>query len=381
MNAERLHAIVLALRADLAATESPDLVPQLAQSLRQQVQDPAQPAHQVQVSQFRTQLEERLAQAPSNRFPPAWRQVVEEFGVADLLGEALRDRIRAIFERNEITPSAAADELAAIAEKLQALRTALDQLIAGLDFFGTGAEELAPGEFEVGFLIPRDAVGNELEELGKEFVGLKKILGPFMELTIGSRPDLEVRSISTSWFQVFLESPQGTALCLAAAVERIVALYKSLLDIRLAQQQLKDAGVPDEKTEGIKEHATGHMAAGIAQLADELLAEFGQNVEPDRVNELRVELKLSLNKIANRIDRGYNVDVRAGELPPEDEEALDDAEAAATRHAAEAIAAKQQALQFMNLTGRPILELPEGDENDHADADPMEDNPEAGDPE
>ena len=47
-----------------------------------------------------------------------------------------------------------------------------------------GTDDLAPGEVEVGFLIPRTAVENELGHLGREFNLLKRILGPSLK----SRP-------------------------------------------------------------------------------------------------------------------------------------------------------------------------------------------------
>jgi hypothetical protein len=207
LNAERLHAIALAVRDDLAATEEVSLVQQLAASLRQQVQAPAEPTYGVQTSELRQQLNARLAGAPSNTFSAAWHQTLEELGIADLLGEKLRQRIEEIFLRNEITQAAAADELEVIAQEVQNLDANLNQLIAAYASFGIGAEELAPGEFEIGFLIPRDAVDDELGQLGREFVELKKeILGPIQELATGTRSDLTVSVISSSDFQVFLEA-------------------------------------------------------------------------------------------------------------------------------------------------------------------------------
>jgi hypothetical protein len=41
---------------------------------------------------------------------------------------------------------------------MQRLTEALDNLITAFDFFAIGAEALPPGEFEVGFLVPRPAV-------------------------------------------------------------------------------------------------------------------------------------------------------------------------------------------------------------------------------
>lgn len=143
--------------------------------------------------------------APSNDFPPTWIQVEEELGVEHLLGERLGVTVREIFARNQITPSVAATEIEAVFAELQSASTQLDQLVAAMGHFRIGAEELKPGKAEVDVLIPRPAVGNRLDELGQEFIDLQRLLGPFLELGTGSRPAVEVATISSSDFGVFLD--------------------------------------------------------------------------------------------------------------------------------------------------------------------------------
>lgn len=231
-----------------------------------------------------------------------------------------------------------------------------------MDALKVGAEELEIGKFEVGVLIPREAVSNELKPFGKELLQLNKILVPFLELGTGERPDYEIRSISSSEFQLFLEAAGPAAACIAIAVERVVALYKQLLEIRIARKKLKEAGVSEKDLHGISTHADKHMETGIEKIAKEVLSEFGKHLDDGRKNELSVELKVSLTGIARRIDRGYNIEVRAGLPPPDEQEAEgegDGGPGSPTRHNIEAVAAAQDGLKFMNLSGSPILSLPE----------------------
>lgn len=366
MNAERLHAIVNALVEELAATNTPALVRQLASAL-QQPQDPNQ---QQAAGTHRQQLQQALTDAPSNEFSPAWRQSLEELEVADLFGSTLLEGVESILARNEITPSAAAAELTPIADRLDSLNTALGAMSQGFEYFNIGAEELEAGDFEIGFLIPRQAVDEELQGLGDEFGRLKRILGPFLELATGVREDVRVRSIASSDFQVFLESTPAVALLVATAVERLLASYSNILSIRLAHKQLKESGVPEDRLAGIQSEADERMESDIGQLVDELL-EANQRTDRGRANELRTELVNSLNALANRIDQGYNVEVRAGEVPePEDEEEEESEETAKRRELARAVLEKQKSLQFMNLTGRPILELHEVTEPGSLDTEP-----------
>ncbi len=99
--------------------------------------------------------------------------------------------------------------------------------------FDIEEEEPAPGEFEIGFLIPRDAVGNELGELGEELVELKKeILGPIQELATGTRTDVTVSMISSSEFQVFLEVLPDVAAMLSQIVVELYQAYERIMSIR-----------------------------------------------------------------------------------------------------------------------------------------------------
>jgi hypothetical protein len=208
-----------------------------------------------------------------------------------------------------------------------------------------------------------------LKPLGEEFVALNGVFAPFVELTTGSRPGLALRGISSSAFLVFLHSTPAVAACIATAVERVVHLYKTLLEIRLAREQLESSGVTRDELAGVDAHANAHMEAGIAQLADELVEErAAPTLDEGRRNELRTEVRLSLNAIANRIDRRYHIDVRVG-LPPEVEEGDEDGEDVppedpATAAAREEVRAKQEGLRYLNLSGSPILELPEGSPED-----------------
>src|SRR5437763_277958 len=104
VNAERLHAIVNELKAELGDTEAPSLMQQLVQGLQAMAQQPGQSGPEEQVSQVRRQLTENLSAAVSNGYSPAWRQAAKELGVADLLGNALLETVEEIFARNEITP-------------------------------------------------------------------------------------------------------------------------------------------------------------------------------------------------------------------------------------------------------------------------------------
>jgi hypothetical protein len=359
VNAERLHAIARTLSEELDQFGTPTTLRQLTSSLRQSAQDPGQPAYQNQAAEARSALSTALVDAPSNDFSPAWRDAIHEMGIDRLLGTGLRDEVEAIFAQNELTPVAAADQLDPLADQLEELHRSLSNITSAFDFLNIGAETLGPGEYEIGFLIPRDEVNEDLAALGREFVQLERILKPFLELSTGSRPDVRVRSISSSEFQVFLDSAPAMALMIATAAERIITVYEKVLNIRLAHQKLKDSEVPDSVLSEVSHVAETKMEADIEAIADEILSANAPS-DDGRANELRVELRHSLNAMANRIDRGFNIEVRVGEIPPPDDDADDDtADDHEVRSQADAVRALQDRLTFRNIEGEPFLQLTE----------------------
>lgn len=199
---------------------------------------------------------------------------------------------------------------------------------------------------------------------------MRKILLPLVGLATGSRPGLNVRTISSSDFTAYLAAVPAAAACVAYAVERIINSYKGILEIRELHARLRNEQVPDDRLEGLKEHVDERMSAELDSLAEELRAEFGGHLDRGRANELVTEIRKSLNAIANRIDQGYNVEVRHEPLPAE-EDVTDDGEPEEPSGPdyGGIVLERLVGLQFINLTGDTILSLPEGDKADSGEPD------------
>lgn len=363
MNAERLHAIVNAVREDVRTWNVTGLMEQLVSALQNQVNQPTAPQFQDQVGHHFRGLSEALTKMAINSYVPTWKQTLDETGVRRLLGNSLKEQIEAILLRNQITPSVALQELQELHRALQTLMTALENLTNGLDRLAIGSEELKAGECEVGLLVPRGFVDNRLDKLGDEISELDHILEVFAEVATGSRPSFVVRTISSTDFALFLETAPAVGACVAVAVERIVALYKQLLEIRRLHNELAQQNVERKSLKGIEEHANGMMEKGIETLVKDLLNDFYKNGDDGRRNELKVELRFALKKIANRVDRGFNLEVRM-EQPEPTEPSESDANARdETSKHFERIASAAQTLSYVKLEGEPILSLPESSED------------------
>lgn len=358
MNVERLHVIAQAVLNDLERTDLEDTLQNLVTSLQNQVNQPNQPQHQQRVSEILTSLFQALATAPNNDFPPSWRQALTELGGEGLLGLELRTTVEEIFSRNQITPSVALDEIKQLHTQVHDFREAFVLIINAFEHLEIGADDLAPGECELGVLVPRSFVKNKLENFGEELRELDKIFNVFAEVVTGSRPGFDIRSISSSDFSMLIDVVPEIGACLAIAVERIVALYKQLLEIRKLRNELKDQGIPKQKLKGIEDHANTVMDNGIEKLTPELIKQFYKKGDDGRKHELSMDLKYALKKIAGRIDRGYNIEIRVEPLEADAEEDTGEAPPAVFQHI-QTIRSAAQALQYIKKEGEPILSLPE----------------------
>jgi hypothetical protein len=360
MNVERLHAIAFALREDLNSSEALLLLQNLVSSLSAQISQPNQPQHQQNTSQFFTQLVQALANSQVNSFSPTWRQVLDEIGASRLLGNGLAERIRDTFLRNQITPSVAQQELQTYFNEVQQLFSGVDQMLAGLSALKIEREELAPGECELGVLVPRVFLDNRLDRFASELDELNQIFGVFSEIASGSRPGFPIKTISSSDLSVYLEVGAIVGACIATCIERIVALYKQLLEIRKTQAELAKLGVEKKNLKGLEDHANGVMEKGIEKLVTEVIAEYLPKSDGARNHELSIELKFALKKIANRVDRGFNIEVRMEEPDVDSEDADESTEEEKKLLAAHSkVSNASQNMQFLKLDGDPILQLPE----------------------
>lgn len=364
MNAERLHAVILDIKKDMEATGLPGLLQTLATNLQNQLQQPQQANVAAKLGNTLNSLQGKLRESKVNEFTPAWRQTVDDLGVADLLGSALADQLRGIFERNQITESVALGEVSALKDRVEKLKTWVDSLASGFGGLKVGLDELAPGECEVGVLIPRTFVSNQLREFSKELEEINKLMLPFVEIGTGSRPGVDIRFVSSSDLSVFLDVASPVCACFAVAVERAVALYKNILEIRRLRAEIRDAGVPESDLKDVDKHANKLIGNGTRKIAKEIIAEFYGSQDAGRQSELETEVRNSINKIVNRIDRGINIEIHVGpDVPEEKGEPEGDVGSSASEKERKALAKAREVsirMQFLEVKGEAILSLPEG---------------------
>ena len=301
-----------------------------------------------------------LGLAASNSLSPATVRDLDSLHILEYLGRQLADRIDMIFTQNEITLAVASDQITQSAAELQELYHSLKAVIGAFEYLDIGKDEPAPGEAEASVILPRSSIDNSLRSLSAEFRELERIFSDVTELATGSRPSTRVRSIASSDFSVYLELAPEAAAFLAVAVERVIATYRNLLEIRRIRSEAAAAGLSNGRLEGIDEHIAERMERGVDETVDELFVEMEIAISDDsRKNELKVGLKRSLSDVAARIDRGYRFDIRVGETLEDVEEDSAEVEGRPSLTSSlRLIEQSREGLEFLRLEGDPILQLP-----------------------
>jgi hypothetical protein len=311
MNVERLH---LVLRATLDAVTKSGVVADiggLATSLQNQVNDPATATYQQQISSQLEKLRTSLSSIETNNFPPGWKQVLTEHGLFLFIGTELLQKLTEIFSRNAITPSIALKEIQEVQRDLNSKATAVTELLNALKLLEFPADDLKPGEAEIGLLVPRESIDSKLDRFTRELNDTAKIIRVFEELTTGQRRETTIRTLSSSDLTVLLDIWPVSGVALATAVERIAALYKQVLEIKKLKAEITRLALPEKMTQELDKEANAKMEANLRSLRDEMIANYeGQKA---RKHELETELLIALHRIANKLDEGIHFEFRAGE--------------------------------------------------------------------
>lgn len=358
MNVERLATVARALLDEYTKIGVVDQLNSLREAFRTLNSSPGDTNAQVTIQQIRSNLSNVLSVADSNFYPPTWTQTVQDLDLSEMFGTPLLAQVESVFIGTDLTPAVAFAQVMEIAQQAENVRSVLTTLLDSFEFLEISEEDLRPGEFEFSIVIPRVAISNDLKALGQEFIQIRKIIGPFQELTSGSRPDVTVRIISSSDFGVFLETSAQVAACLAVAIERIVTLYKSNLEIRKLKTELNSLTKGKVELKEVETFVSSAFSAEIKKIAEDLLKRHAESYDKNRKPELTTELKNALNSIANRIDIGYNFDVRTSALDASTGEETEE------EKAAKAIVIESNAgKSFMKLDGDRILSLPEETSN------------------
>jgi len=358
MNIERLFRIIYEIQTELDKVDLVSKFKETMDHLQNQINQPQQPAHQTNFVNSLNQLYKLLDNSIINDFSPCWKQILEEIGGDKILGRALKQNLQSIISSNQITPASALEKIKNLFSLLENFKMAIDNTIAGLIELNIDVDIIDKGKCELGYLIPRSHVENKLSSLNKEISELSFILNTIPEAVLGEKQDFEVKTISSSDYLFYIIIGLSIANVLSNVFERIINNYKNILEIKVLRNQLKKKGVPDKDTKGIEEFANKSMGFEIKKIAHEIIKKYYKG-EVGRKNELTNALIISFNKIANRIDKGFHIEIRVETLPEPKEGEKITKETKENINLINSIKERSRTLEYIKTDGKSILTLKE----------------------
>ena len=141
MNVERLHRVAQLILDELAENDTRGTILRLRIGLETVALNPTDTQAQQALSEARTRLQRTLSTVPSNDWPPSDREILDEIGISNVIGQTLLDRIEATLAQNQMTPSIALEEIDPIRERLDEGVRHLSSLMKDLEFFGIGRKQ------------------------------------------------------------------------------------------------------------------------------------------------------------------------------------------------------------------------------------------------
>ncbi len=311
MHLGRFHAVVDHLERHFSEEELINKLNAAAAALDQYNQNRSE-SH---IAEFRTNLSAFFTSSENvahELLQPYAHQVIDELGLKTLFPPAPRQEINKIVSANSFDSAALAE---ALRKQIKTYQTKieylsqLDRSLRGLSAEYTVVEE---DKAEVGLLLPREIVGETLPELTKEFDKISFLARAINELTGEQNYDPRVATISSSWWQIFLEVPIDQVALWAVAIERIVSLFKSNLEIKNLQKQLSEKSMPENILKLISEEVEKKVSSELRQIATDITGQFSKIEDQGRKNEVETQLRQGLHFLAKRLNQGAQVEINVG---------------------------------------------------------------------
>lgn len=264
---------------------------------------------------FRTSIDllfKACAETPLGYNTPSFQHIIADTGGEAFFGAGLEHSLREIVEKQSMVPADMLVSLQKFRKQLGDYLNSIVKIAEEMGGLGIEYEELEADQFEFGALFPKDLVGKTIADLEGELNHLDRLFKALNEMMGNGSTSPSVRSISSSWWQFFLDLDYQQIAAISIAIERIVALYKSNLEIQKLKQDADKNGLGPEFAELIDKKIDDKLKSGMMEIAKEVRAKVQVNKDEERCNELETQLRLELVHIAKRMNQGAAYEIRAG---------------------------------------------------------------------
>lgn len=221
MNAERLHEVVIALRQELSATQILTKLETLCGAVEEFANNP-DPSHQEALAGSLAAVRSALDSNASDNFCPAWRRVMSDLQCEGLFGASLKANIDYLVQGHQGNWTVAGKELREGLNRVQAFKTAAEQLNSAFCHFYIGLTDASD------VILPRVKGDNKFVEFAEELKEIAGILNTLSEVAAGKPNDLALKICSSKNNTVDLAGGDPFEACLTFVISRIFEINSRL---------------------------------------------------------------------------------------------------------------------------------------------------------
>lgn len=169
--------------------------------------------------------------------------------------------------------------------------------------------------YQIGLLMSENYTKSKITNITKELNKWDKVLKTFKELVGESPDDTEINYVSNGSIEFFINNSPAIAAALAYSIDKIIKVYKNIVEIRQTRDKLKELGLPQSEQKVIEKQEKEHLTKELDKISSELIKEFAsKKIEGGRLNEIKVAVKGHVVYMAKCIDNGITIEINPPEI-------------------------------------------------------------------
>lgn len=240
---------------------------------------------------------------------PYAQQIIEELKLRSLMNPDFSVSLDHISQTNSFSAPATAGKLREFAAKLRKRVDRLQAIDESFTFFEVEFERVFDHESEIGLLLPREIVGETLKDLSKEFSTFGLLFRQVNELTGAKDYDPKVRTISSSWWQFFVDLQPEQVSAWIDITKGLVELGAAILGIQKIRDEIAKQKLGDEIAKAVDAEIQTKLEAGIENIVTMLREKHDKLNDEGRINELSNGIKMGLKHMAKRMAEGGQIEI------------------------------------------------------------------------
>lgn len=317
MHAERVLSIINELLADARQIKLIELLDALAAAIEKRIKEHTQPEHDTEVANAANKLFQALGESRTHSFTPTWRKLVDELSLSILLAENIRARVDEAFESRRFD-SELQVALTALKNDLAGKIKSAQQVQSGFKSLRIAPDELEPDEVEFNVAMPRESVDDQLDGFKKELDEFGKQLRVVATACKDKSSNFKIRNISTNDFSLAIDISVDLGEVLLFI---LIVIHGAQIDLRakLASLEQQFSDLPNDLFNQFKEFANQTVKRKISDAIDLMAERCSDAVDVAALKQQRQPIIAAFFYLATLVQRGFNMDVRAGEQPEEKE--------------------------------------------------------------